>query len=321
MTERRRSGSVPWRRGALAAALGLACGGSPPPAPPGHAAPPHVAHCPAVGALGPWAHEVFPACPAWPITSTLRVCAGTCPAPCLTWSGPVVDAPLDPGTSYVHAYDPAGRWLGWMGDGTSLRCRYDGARLAACAADDDPSYAHADRDADGRVVRVTLGATITTIAYEGGGRVSAIGDRAVRYDVHGRVTRLGDEVFEIDARGRVVGELGRASGGDGPLERRSYTYDARDRVTTIASERIVTARATPLPAAAPVRPPARPDPAPAPDDDRLDLGDDELVGDDVGALPSAPGVTTFVDVRYDGDRVASVVERGRRITGYRYDCR
>jgi YD repeat-containing protein len=220
-------------------------------------------YCPPIHGLGPWHHEVFPSCPAPPITDWLHICEpGDCPTPCAMTSDIADNMGMHTNYSrWVYRYDDRGRWIETSsGDdkpdpADTSTCTYEGDHIAHCSLRGDKAIA--ERDASGRIVRVTYdekpevdtgappppdrlvdtsqqGRTSFDVAYGARGEVIAVGESTLRYDERGRLAGFviagkgaprmtaGDTVLERDASGNVVRETGK-------FEIRTFTYDADGR--------------------------------------------------------------------------------------------
>ncbi|MFN0250430.1 MAG: hypothetical protein ACKV2T_26355 [Kofleriaceae bacterium] len=230
--------------------------------PVGNLVAPVDTYCPPIHGLGPWHHEVFPSCPAPPISDWLHICEpGECPRPCAMTSD-VADS-MGMGThhsTWVYRYDDRGRWIETSsGDEKpdprdTATCTWDGDRIARCTLRGDA--ATAERDANGRLVRITFeqrpddpqppAATpdtlvdtsnrrrVVDVRYGARGEVIAVGASTLRYDERGRIAGFvlagedaprmgrGDNVLERDTTGNVVRELG-------PHEIRTFAYEADGR--------------------------------------------------------------------------------------------
>jgi len=220
----------------------------PPPAV-GNLAPPVDTYCAWMPGLGPWHAEVFPACPPNPIGTALHVCdPGECPTPC-AMSSDIADnmGMATFSSSWLYRYDDRGRWIETVSEddnGThdpadTTTCAYDGDRIASCTVRQKP--ARAERDARGRITRVTIGDDAVTVTYGAHGEVTAVGESTLRYDERGRVSALtlagervhvrlrGEITLERDASGRVLRQVGR--------EITTFVYEADGRVREAVSKR------------------------------------------------------------------------------------
>jgi hypothetical protein len=149
-----------------------------------------------------WAHEVFPACPEMPFTpERLPLCAGACPHPCRAITG---------ARSLAIGYDTQGRWIesrlessADASDLLSIRCTYDGDRMAECTRRYIGNIEWTDkleRDERGRLIRVVNDQEQIEIRRDDGGRAIAIVER------RGDAARPTEIHFAYDDRGRILRE-------------------------------------------------------------------------------------------------------------------
>jgi YD repeat-containing protein len=176
-----------------------------------------------------WAHEVFPACPEMPFTAErLPVCAGACPHPCRAITG---------ARSFAISYDTQGRWIESRlesstdtSDLLSVRCSYDGDRMATCTRRYVGNIEWTDkleRDDRGRLIRVVNDQEQIEIRRDATGRTIAIvdphADVHFAYDDHGRILR--EQIGERIVNYGYAGEHWVERRDDVALEELHYTGD------------------------------------------------------------------------------------------------
>lgn len=288
---------------AVVAVVLAACGGTQQPAPPPTQVEiPNAPYCPPVHEeLGPWAHELFPDCPAMPIAMPYHVCAkGACAKPCgavsMSESGGAKEQ-----TDIAFLYDDQGRYIGWTGNGEANdSCTYVTERLARCKT--FGVERSVERDPNGRILAVTTGDVRTPVTYNAQGWVVALGERTLRYDHHHRLIAIGDTVIHIDSQGRVTSERSTNA-------THLFEHDERGRIVHVEVKPQSIA-----PAAAPA-----PAPAPAPGTPA-----DALIGD-YTVVDLSNDHPMHMRFRYDGDRLAmaswdKVPDEGGTMR-YVYDCK
>jgi YD repeat-containing protein len=186
-------------------------------------------YCPQAIDLGPWAHELFPAC-AWPQLGThqLGTCGGPeCEAPCrLIQSGFTQRSHYDNDLHVI--YNDAHQWVGFMRDADRwTTCTYADGKMADCAV-----HNHAEsvvRDPAGRITSITRrGRAPSAVTYDERGDITAIGDHAFRYDAQRRMIADGDFTLTLGADGHVT-----HAAMPGEQDRVAFTYDAAGRLSKI----------------------------------------------------------------------------------------
>jgi YD repeat-containing protein len=140
-------------------------------------------YCAPIDELGPFAHELFPACPAPPLRYKVRLCGEQpCASPCrYTWS--VTGAAVEESHGEErYTYDEAGRLATVSTGGVTRTCAYDRG---------------------GRIVESCLGQPVDVRRAENG-RLIAIGALDLRFDDNGRVIAIGDDELTYDTTGRIA---------------------------------------------------------------------------------------------------------------------
>lgn len=140
-------------------------------------------YCAPIDELGPFAHELFPACPAPPLRYKVRLCGEQpCASPCrYAWS--VTGAAVEESQGEErYTYDAAGRLATVTREDVTRTCSYD---------------------AVGRIVESCLGDPIDVRRAESG-RLIAIGTLDLAYDDNGRVIKIGDDEVTYDTTGRIA---------------------------------------------------------------------------------------------------------------------
>lgn len=140
-------------------------------------------YCAPIDELGPFAHELFPACPAPPLRYKVRLCGEQpCARPCAYRWAITGSAVEESQGEERYTYDATGRLATVVRGDETRTCQYDGG---------------------GRLVETCLGEPVD-VRRAANGRLLAIGMLELRYDDAGRVTALGDDEISYDATGRMI---------------------------------------------------------------------------------------------------------------------
>lgn len=218
----------------------LACGSSPPKPAPAVAASPQSA-CPEQ-LVGPWEHELFPGCAAWPYFEGPKLCTGAACKPCR------IEMAMPDATEVQDVkYDASGRWIssrhqpGHEGRAEpDWQCTYAGDHLDSCGGPYDFSVKLV-RDG-GRLAKISYPARPDldeTIGYGATGMIESVTasnhTSHLTYDDHKRLTDLDDKTADGDHRHATYhyDGAGRVSQIHSLTDDTTYYYDDRGRISRI----------------------------------------------------------------------------------------